>query len=119
MLLILMVVDLVHYMQEKHLHSTLTANHRTSLLQSPESRELRNAVLEVRNRTESPVDAGDLEHVFERFYRTDRSRSSETGGHGIGLSMASAIVNAHGGKIKAGTTDGSDFVITASLPLAN
>lgn len=79
----------------------------------------RNAVLEVRNRTESPIDAGDLEHVFERFYRTDRSRSSETGGHGIGLSMASAIVNAHGGKIKAGTTDGSDFVITASLPLAN
>lgn len=78
--------------------------------------EGRNAVMEVRNKAAETIDAADLEHVFERFYRSDKSRNSSTGGHGIGLSLASAIVNTHGGKIKASTTDGSDFIVTASLP---
>ena len=77
----------------------------------------KNAVLEVRNRTESELTNESLAQVFERFYRTDSSRNSETGGHGIGLSMASAIVKAHGGKISAHTTDGYDFIVTATLPL--
>lgn len=77
----------------------------------------RNAVLEVSNRTEAELTDDALSHVFDRFYRTDSSRNSETGGHGIGLSMASAIVSAHGGKIAAHTTDGHDFIVTATLPL--
>lgn len=79
-------------------------------------REGRNAVLEVSNRSAEKVDAADLQQVFERFYRADKSRSSSTGGYGIGLSMASAITNAHGGKINASTTDGNDFTVTAFLP---
>ena len=55
--------------------------------------------------------------LFERFYRTDSSRNSATGGHGIGLSMANAIVNAHGGKITAHTSTGHDFIVTTTLPL--
>lgn len=43
----------------------------------------------------------DLNRLFERFYRTDSSRSRETGGYGIGLSIAKAIVQAHKGKICA------------------
>jgi len=77
----------------------------------------KNAVLEVRNQTDSELTNEALAHVFERFYRMDSSRNSATGGHGIGLSMASAIVKAHGGKIYARTSTGRDFIVTATLPL--
>ncbi len=81
-------------------------------------RDGRNAVLELRNETNEEVSNESLSHVFERFYRMDASRNSETGGHGIGLSMASAIVSAHGGKISARTTTGHNFIVTASIPLS-
>lgn len=77
----------------------------------------RNAVLEVRNETEEEMTNESLAHVFERFYRIDSSRNSQTGGHGIGLSMASAIIKAHGGEISAHTESGHDFIVTAKLPL--
>ena len=79
-------------------------------------KEGRSAVIEVRNLTGSEQTNETLSHVFERFYRTDSSRNSQTGGHGIGLSMASAIVNLHGGKISARTSNGHDFIVTATLP---
>lgn len=47
----------------------------------------------------------------------DSSRNSGTGGHGIGLSVAKAIVAAHGGKISAWTKDGHSFQITAVFPV--
>ena len=77
----------------------------------------RGIALTVCNDTEAPIDPQDLHHVFDRFYRTDSSRNSETGGHGIGLSIAKAIVIAHGGKISAWTTKGNKtFGITAFFP---
>lgn len=48
----------------------------------------------------------DCEKIFERFYRTDQSRTSSTGGHGIGLSIAKRIVEQHKGSIAATTKDG-------------
>ncbi|MBR5410617.1 MAG: HAMP domain-containing histidine kinase [Clostridia bacterium] len=74
----------------------------------------KNAVLTVENDAEN-VQKGDLSVFFERFYRTDASRNSATGGHGIGLSVAEAIVHAHKGKITANSPDGKRVVITVTL----
>lgn len=57
---------------------------------------------------------GDLSVLFERFYRNDKSRNSETGGHGIGLSVVNAIVAAHKGKITARAENGT-AVFTVTL----
>ena len=77
----------------------------------------KDLTISVFNTTVSPVSNENLSHLFDRFYRTDASRNSETGGHGIGLSIAKAITDAHGGKITAETVNGSDFRITVSMPL--
>ncbi|MBQ9592556.1 MAG: sensor histidine kinase, partial [Lachnospiraceae bacterium] len=67
--------------------------------------------------TSAPVDPDSLKHIFDRFYRLDSSRNSQTGGYGIGLSIARAIVEAHKGTIKATTRDGSSVTITAAFPV--
>ncbi len=58
----------------------------------------------------------DLPHIFERFYRADKSRNRLTGGAGIGLTITKAIVDAHKGKIHVSSKvdEGSEFII--SLP---
>ena len=72
----------------------------------------------VTNTVATKLAESDLPHLFDRFYRTDASRNSETGGHGIGLSVAQAIVSAHGGRIGAEMQeDGRVIGITAVLPL--
>ena len=55
--------------------------------------------------------------VFERFYRTDRSRSRAHGGAGLGLSIAASIVAAHGGTISAAPGPDSGAVFTVRIPL--
>ena len=62
------------------------------------------------------IPQAELPHVFERFYRSDKSRSRSTGGAGIGLSIAAAIVNAHGGNISAESGEGRGSVFTVTLP---
>ena len=65
----------------------------------------KGSVLTVSNTT-AGVPKGDLSILFERFYRLDSSRNNETGGNGIGLSVAKAIVEQHGGTISAHSHDG-------------
>ncbi len=66
--------------------------------------------------TAQAIDRESLPHLFDRFYRTDASRNSRTGGYGLGLSIASSIVATHKGKIWAETADGKSLRITASFP---
>lgn len=55
-------------------------------------------------------------HLFDRFYRTDASRNSQTGGYGLGLSIAAATVESHKGKIIAETEDEKSLRILVILP---
>ena len=75
----------------------------------------RELVLSVKNTVRVPLREEDLPRLFDRFYRTDASRSSETGGHGIGLSVAKAIADAHGGKIVASLPREGEFAITVTF----
>lgn len=65
--------------------------------------------------TVAHLSAESLPFLFDRFYRADCSRNSETGGYGIGLSIARAITDAHKGKISAKSTDGQSLLITVIL----
>jgi two-component system OmpR family sensor kinase len=58
-----------------------------------------------------------VEHVFERFYRSDPSRSRLHGGAGLGLSIVSAIVAAHGGTVAASSIEGGGTTFSVRLPL--
>lgn len=58
---------------------------------------------------------GSYDILFDRFYRLDSSRNSETGGFGIGLSIAKAIVQKHGGEIKAFSPDGERMVFRLEI----
>lgn len=74
----------------------------------------KNLKISVYNTAQS-ITKENIEHLFDRFYRTDASRNSETGGYGIGLSIAKAVVAAHKGKITASSMDGKSLLITVIL----
>ncbi len=66
------------------------------------------------NETED-IPKGKLDVLFERFYRLDTSRNSETGGSGIGLSVVKAIVLSQGGKVNAYSADGNSLTVEVIL----
>ena len=64
------------------------------------------------------IDAADLPHVFDRFHRTDQSRSRGLGGTGLGLAITRTIVEAHGGTIAVASDGlGKGVAVTICLPL--
>ncbi|WP_026665539.1 sensor histidine kinase [Butyrivibrio sp. FC2001] len=77
---------------------------------------MRNAVFEVANTCEK-IPEGKLDRLFDRFYRADTSRSRESGGHGIGLSVARAIATSHGGSIEAKADNDKRMRFIVTLPL--
>ena len=65
------------------------------------------------------ISADDLPQVFERFYRVDPSRARTTGGAGLGLTIVKQLVEAHGGVIRAESTQGKGSRFIFDLPLAS
>lgn len=75
----------------------------------------RTAVVEVVNYGE-PISAIDLPHIFDRFYRADKSRTRWSGGSGLGLAISKSIVEKHRGTIEAGS-NAERTVFRVALPL--
>lgn len=69
------------------------------------------------NNTGAAIDPEDLKHLFDRFYRTDRSRARQTGGFGLGLAIAQSIATDHGGTIEVASTDEVGTTFTVTLPV--
>lgn len=77
----------------------------------------RTATLSVRNFGDvlSPSDVG---HIFDRFFRTDKARSRSTGGYGLGLPIAKAIIEGHGGSVACSSSEEDGTVFSFTLPTA-
>lgn len=62
------------------------------------------------------IEKQHLDRLFERFYRTDKARSSESGGTGLGLSIVKHIAVAHGGSVTVESTPGQGSIFTLIIP---
>ena len=75
-----------------------------------------NVELAVRN-TGFAIAPEDLPHVFDRFYRGDKARTRDEGGYGLGLAIARAIAEEHGGTLSAASDEASGTTFTLALPV--
>lgn len=76
------------------------------------------AVLSVQN-TGTVIAKEDMAHIFERFYRASKSRSRNTGGYGLGLSIAQTIVENHNGNIKVVSSEQTGTIFSVYFPLSS
>ena len=67
--------------------------------------------------TGAGIPAEHLPHVFDRFYRVDKSRTRQTGGAGLGLAIVRQLVVAHGGSVWVESTPGQGSAFTFTLPV--
>ncbi|HXL37604.1 MAG TPA: HAMP domain-containing sensor histidine kinase, partial [Ktedonobacteraceae bacterium] len=116
--------------------STLSANDTVAISTKPSGKLISDGTLSHFGNTDVPkngktkrltvwvrdtgtgIDPKDLPYIFDRFFRSDRSRSGSSGGSGLGLAIIKAIIMAHGGTICAESTPGKGTCITFTLPLA-
>jgi two-component system sensor histidine kinase VanS len=86
-----------------------------SVIQMNAALQTENIVITFVNQCD-PIPAEKLDTIFEKFFRLDASRSSQTGGAGLGLAIAKEIVTAHGGTITA-QSNPNKTVFTVILPI--
>jgi signal transduction histidine kinase len=75
-----------------------------------------SAVIEVKD-TGMGIAATEQQHIFDRFYRVDKSRSRSQGGSGLGLAIVKKIVEEHGGTVSVESSPGQGTTFRVSLPL--
>lgn len=75
----------------------------------------KNAVVSIRN-SGSTISEQDLPHIFDRFYRTDKARTSGAGGFGLGLAIAREVALQHGGDITCASNAEEGTTFTIKLP---
>lgn len=80
------------------------------------SRENERVKIEVAD-TGIGIPAESIPHIFDRFYRVDKSRSRASGGAGLGLSIVKALIENHGGELKVSSKEGEGSVFTVYLPV--
>lgn len=99
-----LIENALKYVDEKGVVTiTLSANDRKS-------------ILEISN-TGTAISKEDIPHIFDRFYRTDKARTSGTGGYGLGLAIAREIAREHNGDITCESNEKAGTVFTMTLPL--
>ena len=105
--------------EQKSIHSLLTILLDNAVKYSDEDGTILVTLEKKKNRirlsvfnTTKSISREQISHLFDRFYRTDESRNSQTGGYGLGLSIAAATVESHKGKIFAETRDEKSLQIT-------
>ena len=76
-----------------------------------------HAVVEISDRGPA-VPAEHLPYLTDRFYRVDGSRARDSGGRGLGLSIARAITEAHGGTLELASREGQGTTVRVALPAA-
>jgi two-component system OmpR family sensor kinase len=110
---------------EERLHQVLTSLLSNVRIHTP---PWTSVIIDVKDHDQTvTIDVADngvgfpqasLEHVFDRFYRADPSRSRRSGGSGLGLAIVEAIVTAHGGAVRASNVEDGGARITITLPRA-
>ncbi|MEE0511713.1 MAG: HAMP domain-containing sensor histidine kinase [Peptococcaceae bacterium] len=111
------------YGDERALQKVLTILLDNALKYMPAHETVRCGLTEQRAQVQlwvgnpcAPMSDAQISRLFDRFYRADASRNSKTGGYGLGLSIAKAIVSAHKGRITASAPSQGTLLITVTLP---
>ncbi len=96
------------------IHNAIKFSKQGQTITAASKKEGTYAVIEIRDEGIG-ISKDDLSHIFERFYKADKSRSGQ--GTGMGLAIAKHLVKAHGGAISATSEEGKGTTITFTLPL--
>ena len=109
--------------EPRRLHQVLLNLATNALQHAPDGGQVTLTVQHCQGRAEVQVQddgpgipAEHLSHVFDRFYRTDAARARGEGGYGLGLAIARAIVEAHGGAIVASNAADGGALFRVVLP---
>jgi two-component system OmpR family sensor kinase len=92
------------------------ANPQSASARHPTKDERRPVIIIKVSDTGPGIAPADLPHVFDRFYRADKSRSRASGGSGIGLAIVKQLVEAHGGQVGVASQAGQGTTFTITLP---